>query len=67
MPTVHQVDEPREGRLQAGGLQGGLAALGDAQKQARYELRDHGTRFEVLLPKGHLGEGGWAKVGLPVR
>ena len=47
LPQDHQVDQPGEGRVPADGQQGGLAALGPAQEQARHELRDDGQGIEV--------------------
>lgn len=67
LSEVHQVDEPGEGRVQAGGLEGGFEVVGAAQEQTGHELRDDGTGVEVLLPTGDSGEGGRSAVGLPVR
>ena len=50
LSALHQVDQPREGRLQAGRLQSRFAVMGPAQEQARHELRDHGPRPEVRHP-----------------
>lgn len=47
LPEVHQVVEPGKGRFQVGRLQGGVQALGRAQEQARYELRNDGTCSQV--------------------
>lgn len=67
LPEVHQVDQQGEGGVQAGGLEGGLEALGPAQEQAGHELRDDGEGAEVLLPARDLGEGRWPEARLPVR
>lgn len=66
LSALHQVDEPGEGCLQAGGLQGGLPTMGNAQEQAGHELRDDGQGAEVLLPARHPGQGGWPAAGLSV-
>ena len=47
LPQVHQVEQQGEGGLQAGGQQGGVEAVGDAQEQARHELRDDGQGAQV--------------------
>ena len=49
LSEVHQMEQPREGGVQAGGQQGGVPAVGDAQEQARHELRDDGQGTEVIL------------------
>jgi len=67
LSQVHQVGQPREGHLQAGGQQGGVPAVGAAQEQARHELRDHGPRSQVLLPEGYPGQGGRPEASVPVR
>lgn len=67
LPALHQVDEPREGRVQAGRLEGGVAALGPAQEQAGHELRDHGPRPALLLPARDPRQGGRPAPRLPVR
>ena len=67
LSQVHQVGQPREGHLQAGGQQGGVPAVGAAQEQARHELRDHGPRSQILLPEGHPRQGGRPETRLPVR
>lgn len=67
LPAVHQVDEPREGCVQARRLQGRVAPVGPPQEQARHELRDHGPRAALLLPARHPGQGGRPAPGLPVR
>ena len=41
------MDQPGEGRLQTGRLQGRLALMGSAQEQTRHELRNHGPSFKV--------------------
>ena len=41
------MDEPGEGSVQAGRLEGGLPAVGAPQEQARHELRDDGQGIEV--------------------
>lgn len=43
------MDEQGEGGVQAGGLEGGFEAMGAAQEQARYELRDDGKGSEVRI------------------
>lgn len=67
LPALYQVDEPREGRVQAGGLEGGVAAVGPAQEQARHELRDDGARAALLLPARHPRQGGRPAPRVPVR
>lgn len=67
LPSLHQVDEPREGRVQTGGLEGGVAAVGAAQEQARHELRDDGPRAALLLPARHPRQGGRPAARVPVR
>lgn len=67
LPEIYQMDEQGKGSVQVGGFEGGVEAVGDAQEQARHELRDDGTRPEVLLPEGHPGEGGRSEAGLPIR
>ena len=52
LSQVHQVGQPREGHLQAGGQQGCVPAVGAAQEQARHELRDHGPRSQVCKSPG---------------
>ena len=49
LSQVHQVEQPREGGVQAGRQQGGVPALGHAQEQARHELRDDGQGTEVRM------------------
>ena len=49
LSQVHQVEQPREGGVQAGRQQGGVPALGHAQEQARHELWDHGQGTEVRM------------------
>lgn len=61
------MDEPRKGRVQAGGLEGGVEAVGAAQEQARYELRDDGPRAALLLPARHPGQSRRAAARVPVR
>lgn len=67
LSSVHQVDEQGTRCVQAGGQQGGLAAVGPAQKQAGHELRDDGTCFAVLLPARHPRQGRRPATGVPVR
>lgn len=67
LSAVHKVDESGERGVQAGRLESGVQAMGNAQEQARYELRDDGASPQVLLPARHTGEGRWAKIGLSVR
>lgn len=67
LPQVHQVEQPREGRLQTGGQQGRLPAVGSAQEQAGHELRDDGAGAALLLPARHPGQGGRPAPRLPVR
>ena len=47
LPQVHQVEQQGEGSVQAGGQQGCVQAVGDAQEQARHELRDDGQGAQV--------------------
>lgn len=61
------MDEPRERRVQAGRLEGGVAAVGVAQEQARHELRDDGPRAALLLPARHPRQGGRPAARVPVR
>ena len=49
LSEVYQVEQPWEGRVQAGRQQGGVAAVGDAQEQARHELWDHGQGTQVMV------------------
>jgi len=49
LSEIHQVVESGKGRIQIGRLQGGVEALGRTQKQAGHELRDDGTRSQVIL------------------
>lgn len=67
LPALHQVDQPREGRVQAGGLEGGVAPVGAAQEQAGHELRDDGPRAALLLPARHPRQGGRPAARVPVR
>lgn len=53
LPPLHQVDQPRQGRLQARRLQGRVQVVGNAQEQAGHELRDDGPRAALLLPARH--------------
>lgn len=66
LPSVHQVDQPGEGRVQAGRLQSRLQAVGHAQEQTGHELRNDGPSTAVLLPAGHPGQGRRPTVGVPV-
>lgn len=47
LSKVHQVEQQREGNLQAGGQQGREQAMGPTQEQAGHELRDHGQGTQV--------------------
>ncbi|KAL4713576.1 hypothetical protein ACJJTC_006164, partial [Scirpophaga incertulas] len=67
LPALHQVDQSREGRVQARRLQGRVAPVGAAQEQAGHELRDHGPRAALLLPARHPGQGGRPAARVPVR
>lgn len=67
LPALHQVDEPREGRLQAGGLEGRLPAVGAAQEQAGHELRDDGPGAPLLLPARHPRQSRRPAARVPVR
>jgi len=40
--------------------------VGPPQEQARHELRDDGSRSQVLLPERHPGQGGRSETRLPV-
>lgn len=43
LPQIYQMDKQGKGCFQTGRLQGSIQALGNAQEQTRYELRDYGA------------------------
>ena len=47
LPALHQMDQPRERRLQIGRLESRFSIMGPPQEQARHELRDHGPSLKV--------------------
>jgi len=49
LSKLHTMGRPRAWHLQADQLKGRLTFVGNSQEQARYELRDDGPCFEVVL------------------
>ena len=50
LSALHQVDWPEKRNLQTARLQGRFTAMGSAEEQAWYELRDDGQSIEVSVP-----------------
>lgn len=67
LPPLHQVDQPRQGRLQARRLQGRVQVVGHAQEQAGHELRDNGPGLALLLPARNPRQSRRPAPGLSVR
>jgi len=42
LPAIHTLGEHRSSRLQTGRLESGVLAVGPAQEEAGYELRNYG-------------------------
>ena len=47
LPSLHHVDQPGDGHIQAARFQGRVTTVGQAEEQAGHELRNDGQGAEV--------------------